>query len=126
MTHDPNDFDSLSTPIITHIETANGELVAVQGGGSIVFSEKLKLKNCLYFSALSSKLLSLSQVTKELNCVVLMFSNFCILQKFLRMRSLGVVLNVKVFTTLMRLFERDMSCLLMEQLQGNSGYGIDV
>ena len=37
-----------------------------------------------------------------------------------------MVLNVKVFTTLMRLFKRDMPCLLMEQLQGNSGYGIDV
>jgi len=37
-----------------------------------------------------------------------------------------MVLNVKVFTTLMRLFKRDMPCLLMEQLQGNSGYDIDV
>jgi len=44
MTHDSNDFDSLFTPVKTHIETANGELVAIQGGGSIVFSEKLKLK----------------------------------------------------------------------------------
>jgi len=42
MTNDPHDFDSLSTLVKTHIETANGELVAVQGGGSIVFSEKLK------------------------------------------------------------------------------------
>jgi len=37
-----------------------------------------------------------------------------------------MVLNVKVFTTLMRLFKRDMPCLLMEQLQGNSSYDIDV
>jgi len=42
MTNDPHDFDSLSTLVKTHIETANGELVAVQRGGSIVFSEKLK------------------------------------------------------------------------------------
>jgi len=83
MTHDPHDFDSLSTPIKTHIETVNRELVAVQRGGSIVFIEKLKLKNCLYVPALSSKLLFVSQVTKELNCVVLMFSNFCILQDIL-------------------------------------------
>jgi len=33
MTHDPHDFDSLSTLVKTHIETASGELVAVQGGG---------------------------------------------------------------------------------------------
>jgi len=61
MTHDPHDFDSLSTPVKTHIETASEELVAVQGGGSIVFSKKLKLKNCLYVPALSSKLLSVSR-----------------------------------------------------------------
>jgi len=89
MTHDPHDFDSLSTPVKTHIETASGELVVVQGGGSIIFSEKLKLKNCLYVPALSSKLLSVSQVTKELNCVVLMFSNFCILQDILTKEIIG-------------------------------------
>jgi len=76
MTHDLNNFDSLSTLVKTHIESANGELVVVQRGGSIVFSEKLKLKNYLYVPTLSSKLLYVSQVTKELNCVVLMFSNF--------------------------------------------------
>jgi len=89
MTHDPHDFDSLSTPVKTHIETANGKLVTVQGDGSIVFLEKLKLKNCLYVPALSSKLLSVSQVTKELNCVVLMFSNFYILQDILTKEIIG-------------------------------------
>jgi len=37
-----------------------------------------------------------------------------------------VVLNVEVFTMLMRLFTRDMPYLLIERLQGNSGYDIDV
>ena len=44
MTHDPHDFDSLFTLVKTHIETTSGELVAIQRGGSIVFSEKLKIK----------------------------------------------------------------------------------
>jgi len=39
MTHDPHDFDSLSTPVKSHIETASGELVVVQGGGSMVFQK---------------------------------------------------------------------------------------
>jgi len=42
ITHDPHDFNNLFTPVKTHIETANGELVAVQGKGSIVFSKELK------------------------------------------------------------------------------------
>jgi len=89
MTHDPYDFNNLSTPIKTHIETASGELVAVQGEGSIVFSKELKLENCLYFPALSSKLLSISQVTKELNCVVLIFPTYCLLQDILTKEIIG-------------------------------------
>jgi len=89
MTHDPHDFNNLSIPIKTHIETASGELVAVQGEGSIVFSKELKLENCLYVPTLSSKLLSISQVTKELNCVVLMFPTFCHLQDILTKEIIG-------------------------------------
>ena len=44
MTHDPHDFNNLSTPVKTHIETASGELVAVQGEGSIVFSKRIKIR----------------------------------------------------------------------------------
>ncbi|KAJ9556676.1 hypothetical protein OSB04_011290, partial [Centaurea solstitialis] len=49
----------------------------------------MKLKNCLYIPALSSKLLSISQVTKELNCVVLMYPTFCILQDILTREIIG-------------------------------------
>jgi len=89
MTHDPYDFSNLSTPVKTNIETTNGELVAVQGEGSIVFSKELKLENCFNAPALSSKLLSISQVTKELNCVVLMFPTFCLLQDILTKEIIG-------------------------------------
>jgi len=89
MTHDPHDFNSLSIPVKTYIEIASGELVTVQGGGSILFSKRLKLKNCLYARALSSKLLFVSQVTKEMNCVVLMFLTFCLLQDILTKEILG-------------------------------------
>jgi len=89
MTHDPHDFSNLSTLVKTDIETVSGELVAVQGEGSIIFSKELKLENCVYVSALSSKLLSISQVTKELNCVVLMFPTFCLLLDILMKVIIG-------------------------------------
>jgi len=41
MTHNHHDFDSLSTPVKTHIETGSGELVAVQRG-----IKKLSLCSC--------------------------------------------------------------------------------
>lgn len=83
MTYDPNDFLNLGSSSKTYIETASGEHVEVKGGGVIEFSRNMKLKNCLYIPTLSSKLLSISQVTKELNCVVLMYPTFCILQHIL-------------------------------------------
>ena len=89
VTHDPHDFGSLSTPVKTHIEITNGELVTVQRRGLFVFPKKLKLSNCLYVPALSSKLLFVSQVTKEMNCVVLMFSTFYLLQDILMKEIIG-------------------------------------
>jgi len=89
MTHDPNDFNSLSTCVKTHIDIASGELVAVQGDDLIVFSKKLKLENCLYVPALSSKLLSVSQIIKELNYVVLIFYTFCLLYDILTKEIIG-------------------------------------
>jgi len=55
----------------------------------LFFSKELKLENCLYVPALSSKLLSISQVIKELNCVVLMFLTFCLLQYILTKEIIG-------------------------------------
>ena len=47
MTHDPHDLNNLSTHVKTHIETASGELVAVQGEGSIIKRIKIrKLSLC--------------------------------------------------------------------------------
>ena len=80
MTHNPHDFNNLSTLIKTHIETINKKLVAIKGEGSIIFLKELKLKNYLFvLLALSSKSLSISQITEELSCVILCS---CIIIKF--------------------------------------------
>ncbi|KAJ0521521.1 putative RNA-directed DNA polymerase [Helianthus annuus] len=80
MTYEKSDMCSVSTPQKFEIHTANGEVLQVKGGGTIQISENMKLPNCLYVPSLSHKLLSISHVTKELNCVVLMHPTFCILQ----------------------------------------------
>ncbi|KAK9053426.1 hypothetical protein SSX86_030060 [Deinandra increscens subsp. villosa] len=74
------DLVSTSPPRKTQIQTANGGLMAVKGGGTIEITPSLKLSNCLYVPSLSHKLLSISHLTKELNCTVLMHPTFCILQ----------------------------------------------
>ncbi|MFS7951094.1 putative RNA-directed DNA polymerase [Helianthus anomalus] len=80
MTFDVSDITSQSKPRVNYIKTANGGEAPVKGGGTIEISPTLKLSNCLYVPSLSHKLLSISHVTKELNCTVLMHPTFCILQ----------------------------------------------
>ncbi|GJS62618.1 retrovirus-related pol polyprotein from transposon TNT 1-94 [Tanacetum coccineum] len=80
MTYDLSDFATLTKPTKSYIHTANGEKKNVRNGGTIEISPTLKLSNCLYVPALSHKLLSISHVTKELNCSVIMQPTFCILQ----------------------------------------------
>ncbi|GJT48464.1 hypothetical protein Tco_0974621, partial [Tanacetum coccineum] len=80
MTYDLSDFATSTKPTKSYIHTANGEKMNVRNGGTIEISQTLKLSNCLYVSSLSHKLLSISHVTKELNCSVIMQPTFCILQ----------------------------------------------
>nr|GEU35840.1 putative ribonuclease H-like domain-containing protein [Tanacetum cinerariifolium] len=80
MTYDLSDFATSTKPTKSYIDTANGEKMIVKNGGTIEISPTLKLSNCLNVHALSHKLLSISHVTKELNCLVLMQPTFCILQ----------------------------------------------
>ena len=61
----------------SHIQTANGECVRVDSVGLVVFLS-IHLKNCLLILSLSHKLLSINQMTKELNCTILISSSGCI------------------------------------------------
>ncbi|XP_071740340.1 uncharacterized protein [Rutidosis leptorrhynchoides] len=80
VTFEKSDFYSESKPRVNKIQTANGGVVQVEGGGKIEITPTMKLSNCLYIPTLSHKLLSVSHVTKELNCSVLLHPTFCILQ----------------------------------------------
>ena len=89
MTFDPMDLLSIMPTTRTHIQTANGEYVQVDKIGPIKISLSLHLKNCLLIPSLSHKLLSVSQLTKELNCTILMTSDGCIVQDALTGTIIG-------------------------------------
>ncbi|XP_076885610.1 uncharacterized protein LOC143535159 [Bidens hawaiensis] len=98
MTFDISDIKAKSKPTKNHIQTASGEMITVKGGGTVEVSPTLKLSNCLYIPTLSHKLLSISHVTKELNCSVLMHPTFCILQKTIsRMHPISLIILVLMF-----------------------------
>ena len=77
MTYEPTDLLSFTHTPRHKIQTANGEFVDVTKARPIDISPSLHLKNCLLIPKLTHELLSISQLTKELNCTVLMTSNGC-------------------------------------------------
>ena len=81
MTNDLNDIKNIKSTRQTHIQTANRVSVKVEKAGSTEVTSNLELKNCLFISSLSYKLLSIGQLTKEMNCCVLMFSGGCYVQE---------------------------------------------
>ena len=80
MTFDPRDLLTFVPTSRTHKQTANEEYVRVDSAGSVDISDSIHLQNYLLIPSLSHKLLSVGQLTKELNCTVLMFSTRCIVQ----------------------------------------------
>jgi hypothetical protein len=89
MTFDPTDLFHHSSPRRTSIVNANGMISPVTGAGLVILSPSLHLSNTLLVPSLSHKLLSVSQITTELNCVVLMFSDFYLIQDILTNEIIG-------------------------------------
>ena len=63
-----------------HIQNSNGACISVDHTGPVDISPFIHLNNCLLIPNLSHKLLSISQPTKELNCIIIMSSIDCIVQ----------------------------------------------
>ena len=78
VTNDPFDISSVVPTTRTHIQTANREYVSVDRAESVDISPSIHLNNWLLIPSLSHKMLSVSQLTKDLNCTLLMISDGCI------------------------------------------------
>ena len=93
---------------------------------SVDISPSIQLKNCLLIPDLSNKLLSISQLTKELDCNVLLTSFNCIVQDAQTGRSLGVVLREEDYIMWMRQVKKVKRRLLMGLLTINYGCGTNI
>ena len=89
MSFDISDFTNVFTPQKKFVQTANGHLIPVEGAGTIKISPSMKISNCLYVPPMANKLLSVSHVTKELQCSLLMQPNFCVLQDLKTSSTVG-------------------------------------
>ena len=89
MTFVATDFTTTSPPRRTSVANANGVVSPITRVGSVYLSPSLQLLNTLLVPLLSHKLLFVSPVTIELNCVVLVYPTFCILQDILTKEIIG-------------------------------------
>ncbi|CAL9028934.1 unnamed protein product, partial [Prunus brigantina] len=71
MTYNSALFSTTLPPHRDHVLTANNAAAPVTGVGSILLTPALRLDKVLLVPSLSSNLLSVPQVTEQLNCVVL-------------------------------------------------------
>jgi len=79
MTHEKTELEIMCTSHKTGIINANGKVYPVEGAGEIVLPNQIRLKNTLVVPSLATKLISVSQLTKDQNCVVLMFPDHCVI-----------------------------------------------
>ena len=89
MTYEYKDFKTKSIPQRNAISNANGDIYPVIGGGTVELSTTFTLPNILFVPSLSTKLLSVGQITEDLNCCVLMYSSFCLFQDVLTKKIFG-------------------------------------
>jgi transposase InsO family protein len=89
MTFDKNDLLNFKIPRKTSIVNANGICYPVNLAGDVKICPNFTLKNTLVVPSLSSKLVSVGQLTKELNCIVHIFPDYCIFQDIQSKRVLA-------------------------------------
>lgn len=82
MTFKPCDFCKSSQLKKTPISNANRAIYPLTGAGIVDFSPFFSLPNTLLVPSLSNKLLTIRQVTKELNCCAVMYSNFLFVLRY--------------------------------------------
>ncbi|KAI5317469.1 hypothetical protein L3X38_037176 [Prunus dulcis] len=80
MTYNYTLFSTTLPPHCDHVLTANNDAAPATGASSILLTPALPLDKVLLVPSLSSNLLSVPQVTEQLNCIVLMYPSFVLLQ----------------------------------------------
>jgi GAG-pre-integrase domain len=89
MTFSEKDLSEITEPRIDKIFNANGIGYLVEGAGNVQVTQSLVLDNTLSVPFLTTQLVSVRQITEDLNCVVLMFPDFCIFQDILTKEIIG-------------------------------------
>ncbi|CAJ2663478.1 unnamed protein product [Trifolium pratense] len=90
MTPLPTQFSTYS-PCLSNkkISTADGTLLTVAGQGYIQISSSIILRNVLHIPKLSTSLISIQKLTKNLSCNAIFYDNACVFQDKHSGRTIG-------------------------------------
>ncbi|KAM1285836.1 hypothetical protein ACFX2J_028361 [Malus domestica] len=89
MTYDPTDLACDIVPLRQNITNTNGVTSPVTGDGTVHLTHTLSLPHTLLVPSLKHKLMSPSQATEQLNCSVLLYPKFCLIQDILTNEIIG-------------------------------------
>ena len=126
MTFDFNDFSYTTLPKRSHVATANGVPCLVTRAGTVTLSPSLSLSYTLLVPSLSHKLMFVSQVTVDLNCVVLLYSIFCLLQDILTKEIIGRGTKSEDYTMSMTSVQAEQTLWIMRLARKNNRFGYDI
>ena len=89
MTFDVNHIHSMKPSELPVVCTANGTPSPVVGESSITLTKDLNLNFVLVVPSLNYNLLSVSQVTNSLQCIVIFWPNLCVFKDIRTQRTIG-------------------------------------
>ena len=93
MTFDSRQVSPLRPSSQKIVSTANGNTTPVIGEGSLTLTDTLNLDSVLVVPSLDYNLLSVSQITAALSCIVIFWPEFCVIKASKQDRRLVVVLS---------------------------------
>jgi hypothetical protein len=89
MTFDSRQVASLIPSSQKFISTANGSSAPIIGEGSLSLSDTLNLNSVLVVPSLDYNLLSVSQITSALSCVVIFWPEYCVFKDIQTKQTIG-------------------------------------
>ncbi|CAH9142679.1 unnamed protein product [Cuscuta epithymum] len=85
-----NSVNVSSSTYEQQVRIPNGDLVPIHAVSSLYLPNGLYLRHVLYIPKFQCNLLSASRLTKDLNCTLAFFQDFCVLQDLPLKKSIGV------------------------------------
>ena len=89
MTFDSRKVSPLKSSSQHYVSTANGTSILIIGEGSLSLTNALNLDSVLVVSSLNYNLLSVSQITTTLFCVVIFWPKFCVFKDIRTRQMIG-------------------------------------